>query len=230
VDFKHVSLKDVNLKACRGCGLCLEKGEEFCALKDDREHLLAMMREADGVIFATPVYSLQVTALMKNFLDRLSYIFHRPCFFHKAFIPIAVQGVYGAKGTLSYLDEVARFWGFKTCPGLGLTVPWDKPLPEEQQKIDEKLDKAAKRFYTPLNDPGDPIPGFKDVLIFRSVRTVHSQAAGFKRDHDYYKEQGWFTSDYYYPTKLGLLKKIIGAWVEKQTIKQSAKNKKERSS
>lgn len=223
VDFKTVSLKDVDLKYCRGCGVCLEKGEEYCALKDDRDPLLAMMMEADGVVFATPVYSLQVTALMKNFLDRLAFIFHRPCCFHKSFIPIAVQGVYGVKGVLRYLDEVAHFWGFKTCPGLGLTVPWEKPLAAEQQKIDVKVQKAARSFYNSLTEPGDPVPSFKDVLIFRSVRSAHSQAAGFELDHKYYKEQGWFTSDYYYQTKLGLLKQLIGAWADKQSIKQSAR-------
>lgn len=227
IDFKSVSLKDVDLQYCRGCGVCLEKGEEYCALKDDRDALLALMREADGVVFATPVYSLQVTALLKNLLDRLAYVFHRPCFFHKAFIPIAVQGVYGVKGVLSYLDEVAHFWGFKTCPGLGLTVPWDKPQPGEQQKIDEKVSKAAKSFYTLLNDPADPAPGFKDILIFRSVRSAHAQKAGFERDHDYYKEQGWLTSDYYYPAKLGLLKRLTGAWADKQAVKQSVRNKKD---
>lgn len=122
---------------------------------------------------------------------------------------------------------MARFWGFKTCPGPGLTVPWDKPLPEEQQKIAAKVSKAAKSFYTLFNDPTDPVPGFKDVLIFRSVRSAHAQKAGFERDHVYYKEQGWLTSDYYYPTKLGLLKQLIGAWADKQAVKQSARNKKE---
>lgn len=117
IDFKSVSLKDVDLKLCRGCGVCLEKGEEYCALKDDRDALLAMLREADGVIFATPVYSLQVTALMKNFLDRLAYVFHRPCFFHKAFMPIVVQGGIWCERHFKLPGRGGSLLGLQDLPG-----------------------------------------------------------------------------------------------------------------
>jgi hypothetical protein len=30
------------------------------------------------------------------------------------------------------------------------------------------------------------------------------------RDYTYYKDKGWFKSDYYYPTRLGALKKLAG--------------------
>jgi len=36
ISFEYVFLRDVDLKQCRGCGVCLERGEEFCSLKDDR--------------------------------------------------------------------------------------------------------------------------------------------------------------------------------------------------
>jgi len=228
ISFEYVFLRDVDLKQCRGCGVCLERGEEFCPLKDDRTDIFMKMMHADGVIFATPVYSLQVTALLKNLLDRLAYVFHRPCFFHKTFMPVVTQGVYGAEGVLKYLDEVAHFWGFKTCPGLGLTVAWDKPLPSEQQKNEREINEAARRFYNSLTNQADPVPSIKDVLIFRSVRAIHSLAAGLSRDHRYYKEQGWLEADYYYPTKLAWYKKIVGRWAEKQALKQALQTQKEK--
>jgi multimeric flavodoxin WrbA len=57
------------------------KGEEFCPLKDDRDVMIEKMTASDGVVFATPNYSFQVSALMKIFLDRLGFVFHRPRFF-----------------------------------------------------------------------------------------------------------------------------------------------------
>lgn len=33
VDYEIVALSDYNLKTCRGCKLCLDKGEELCPLK-----------------------------------------------------------------------------------------------------------------------------------------------------------------------------------------------------
>lgn len=225
IDFEYIFLKDVNLKECRGCGLCLEKGEEFCPIEDDRAEIFAKMIEADGVIFATPVYSLQVTAQLKKMLDRLAYVFHRPCFFHKSFMPVVTQGIYGMESVLKYLDEVGRLWGFRVCPGLGLTVLWEKPLPSDFNKINDEAEKAAKRFYDSLTAISDPVPSLKEVIMFRSVRAFHSIAAGFPRDHLYYKEQGWLESDYYYETRLGWYKKLAGRWVEKKALKQAMKDK-----
>ncbi len=81
-----------------------------------------------------------------------------------------------------------------------------------------------------LASKADPIPSLKEVIIFRSVRAIHSISAGLPRDHRYYKDQGWFDADYYYDTKLSWFKKLMGKWVEKQAIKQVDKINKEKES
>ncbi len=83
VNFETVFLNDYNLEFCRGCILCFNKGEDHCPLKDDRDALLEKLEGSDGVIFATPSYAFQVSARMKNLLDRTAFIFHRPRFFGK---------------------------------------------------------------------------------------------------------------------------------------------------
>ena len=65
------------------------------------------MHNADGVIFATPVYGLAVTGLMKTFIDRFSYIFPRPRFFDKRALLLTTTGLVGEKDVLRYLDTVA---------------------------------------------------------------------------------------------------------------------------
>ena len=94
IEYEIVSLSDYRLEVCKGCKLCFEKGEEFCPLKDDRDILFNKMNNSDGIIFASPNYSFNVSGLMKIFLDRLGFIFHRPRFFGKAFTSIVVQGFY----------------------------------------------------------------------------------------------------------------------------------------
>ena len=83
VEYEIVALTDYRVETCRGCKTCFNKGEEFCPLKDDRDVLIGKMMTSDGVVFATPNYSYQVTAIMKTFLDRLGFVFHRPQFFGK---------------------------------------------------------------------------------------------------------------------------------------------------
>ncbi len=66
VETELVRLSDYRLEPCRGCKTCFAKGEEFCPLKDDRDLLLAKMNDSDGVVFASPNYSFQVSALIRR--------------------------------------------------------------------------------------------------------------------------------------------------------------------
>jgi len=69
VDYEILHLNDLNFSLCKGCYSCVVKGEEKCPIKDERDMILEKMMEADGVIFASPVFSHMVSAMMKNFFD-----------------------------------------------------------------------------------------------------------------------------------------------------------------
>ncbi len=88
VETEIVRLSDYRFEPCRGCKVCFSRGEEFCPLKDDRDVLVDKIKVSDGVVFASPKYSFQVSAFMKLFLDRLGYAFHRPQFHGKTFTSI----------------------------------------------------------------------------------------------------------------------------------------------
>lgn len=230
IEFSYIYLKDHNIQPCRGCGICLEKGEEHCPIKDDRQLLFDKMKRADGVIFATPNFSLQVSGLMKNFLDRFCFVFHRPCFFHKSSSAIVTQGVYGGNDIVKYLNSVGEFWGFNVCPGVSLTTPWGVTKPQrdwpqnEREKIESILKKTAGRFYNSLSAKA-PEPGLKRLLLFRLVRTAHKYSTERARDYEYYKDQGWFEKPFYYETGLNLPKKILGSLMDRWQANQAVKNK-----
>jgi multimeric flavodoxin WrbA len=222
VDFDYVLLKDYRLEPCGGCGVCMTKGEQYCPKKDDVAEIFRRMTASDGVIMATPVYSLHVTSLLKNLFDRLAYVFHRPCFFHKAFMSIAAQGIYGADAVLKYIDTVARLWGFKTCRGVGVTTMSLEPGGVMPARVIDSLDEAAGRFHRLLNDPRDPVPSFKDVAMFRGVRSWKPALAElFPPDYEYFKERGWLESDYFYEVRLDPLKRAFGAFVDWQAGRMS---------
>ena len=155
VEVEIVRLSDYQLQICRGCKLCCDRGEEYCPLKDDRDLLLEKMMASDGVVFATPNYSFQVSALMKAFLDRLGFAFHRPRFFGKAFTSIVAQGIFGGNKIVSYLDFVGSGLGFNTVKGSCITTL--EPMTEKQQyKIDRTLAAQARRYYARLQKPAFP--------------------------------------------------------------------------
>jgi len=132
VEYEIVRLSDCKLGTCKGCKLCLDKGEELCPLKDDRDKLIDKMINSDGVIFASPNYSFQVSALMKIFLDRLGFLFHRPRFFGKTFTSIVAQGIYGGKDIVKYFNFIGKGLGFNVVKGCCITTL--EPMTEKGQK------------------------------------------------------------------------------------------------
>ena len=53
---------------CVHCDFCLKNKE--CAFKDDMQELYALLKDAKGIIFATPVYNGGVSAQTKAIMDR----------------------------------------------------------------------------------------------------------------------------------------------------------------
>jgi len=210
IDFEYVFLKDYRLDFCGGCKLCFDKGEEFCPIRDDRDLLMDKLNRSEGVIFATPNYSFHVSASMKNLLDRLAYIFHRPRFFGKAFTAIVTQGIFGGSTILKYLDNMGENLGFRVSKGCVLKSL--EPTPESVHKKNlHEIKKASARFYKELMRPLPPNPSYLRLMLFRMSRTsIKSMLDDKYRDYRYYKEKGWFESDYYYNVSLSLIKKLTG--------------------
>ncbi|MDD5772662.1 MAG: flavodoxin family protein [bacterium] len=210
VEYEIVRLSECNLVTCRGCKLCLDKGEEFCQFKDDRDLLLGKMMASDGVVFASPNYSFQVSAIMKKFLDRLGFVFHRPRFFGKAFTSIVVQGIYGGPKIVEYLDFVGDNLGFNVVKGSCITSL--EPIPDEvQRKNNRILEEQSIRFYDRLSQPSYPVPTLFKLMIFRMSRTAIARMLNESYcDYTYYRDKGWFESNYFYPVRLNPLKKIAG--------------------
>jgi multimeric flavodoxin WrbA len=210
VEYEIVPLSDYRIETCRGCKLCFEKGEEFCPLKDDRDVLLEKIMASDGVVFASPNYSFQVSGTMKTFLDRLGFLFHRPRFHRKTFTSIVVQGVYGGRKIVKYLGFVGRGLGFDVVKG-SCSTAFEPMTEKEQCKRDKTLARQSKRFHARLIGSRDHVPTLFELMIFRMSRqSIRLTLDDSYLDYTYYSDNGWFESDYYYPVRLGVVKRSAG--------------------
>jgi multimeric flavodoxin WrbA len=214
VECDIVTLSDYTLRGCRGCQLCFEKGEEFCPLKDDRDMLMDKIMASDGVVFASPNYCGHVSGIMKTFLDRFGFVCHRPRYFGKVCTSIVTQGIAAGDKIVKYLDVFAMTLGFNVVKGICVTAIHPR-TEKDQQKIDRALAGLARRFYPGLAKPAHPAPTWLMLMVFRMGRTsIRQMSDDGSRDYRYYAEKGWFESDYYYPTHLGVLKKVAGRLVD----------------
>ncbi len=223
-----VVLSDCDLRFCRGCKACILRGEEFCPLHDDRDALIERMTRSDGIVLASPVYSLQVSGLMKAFLDRLGFALHRPRFHGKAFTSIVVEGLFGGAAVVRYLDFVGLGLGFNVVKGTCVTcrknpsTAHEPMMEEERRRMEEALARHGRRFHAQLSAPAYPVPSLLRLWGFRMARTAIRIEQGEEyRDHRYYRDHGWFESDYYYPAKLGPLKRAAGAAFDRLAARMS---------
>jgi multimeric flavodoxin WrbA len=75
IDFEIVHIGNKTIRGCMVCGECGRRRDGTCVFEDDPvNETVAKMREADGIILASPVYYAGVAGTMKSFLDRAFYV------------------------------------------------------------------------------------------------------------------------------------------------------------
>ncbi len=141
---------------CTHCDFCLKNKE--CAFKDDMQEVYALLKDAKGIIFATPVYNGGVSAQTKTVMDRCrAAVAGDPDFFRgKIGMGIALGGD-RAGGQENALMQILTFYilnGAVPVSGgffganLGATF-WTKDT-LEGVKLDKEgfrsLRKTVKRF------------------------------------------------------------------------------------
>lgn len=70
-----VNLYSLNFKGCTSCFACKLKSRPHgsCAMKDDLSPVLERVKEADAVVFGSPIYFMNLSAGMIAFIERLFF-------------------------------------------------------------------------------------------------------------------------------------------------------------
>ena len=83
-EVEHISLKGKNLKFCIGCLAC-QKTQQ-CVLKDDAIWIADKVKNADTLVFATPIYYYEMSGQMKTLLDRMNPLYPSDYRFRKVYM------------------------------------------------------------------------------------------------------------------------------------------------
>ena len=63
-------LHAMDIQPCDACDFCQDAADTGCVIDDDMQALYPKVREADALVYASPVYWFTISAQMKLFMDR----------------------------------------------------------------------------------------------------------------------------------------------------------------
>jgi multimeric flavodoxin WrbA len=208
IEMETVFLNKIGFPDCLGCHNCILKGEGTCYQAEKVKGLVDKINNADGVIMATPVYNQHVTAIMKKFLDYLTFLWHRPAMFGKVFMGISSGGGM-FKDVFKFLKSNVESWGGVWAEEFG--VPhYDALTPKFQAKVDKDFPKKARSFMMAMNSKDLPSPSINRLMMFNIWKMNAIACKGSNpADFAYWTKNSWLEKDYYYNTKIGPIKGIF---------------------
>ena len=126
---EHISLKGKHIRFCIGCLAC--QRTQRCVQQDDAAEIAVKVKNADTLVFATPIYYYEMSGQMKTLLDRMNPLYSSDYSFRRVYL-------------LSTAAEDEATTPAKAVNGL-------------QGWVDcfEKAEMAGSLFSGGLSDPGE---------------------------------------------------------------------------
>ena len=121
---EHISLKGKEIKYCIGCLSCMKT--QRCVQKDDAAGIAEKVKQADVLVFATPIYYYEMSGQMKTLLDRMNPLYGTDYSFRRVYLLSTAadsapgtdeRAVNGLQGWIECFEK-AEFGGALFCGGL----------------------------------------------------------------------------------------------------------------
>lgn len=136
VEFYELGTKDI--RGCMACGYCYEHGH--CVFNDDAVKLNEILKDADGLLVASPVYYGSANGSLISLLDRMFYSAN----FDLRMKVGAAFAVARRAGTVATFDEINRYFTISQMP-VASGRYWNNGFgraKEEVEKDEEGLQNA----------------------------------------------------------------------------------------
>lgn len=184
--FEEIQLSDIKLPFCTGCSLCFRKGQQYCPHNHIMQEIINKIDESDGLILAVTTFNMQPTATLKNLIDHMCFMLHRPHFFRNKAIVISTVGAVGGKSAVKYVAGWLAGIGFNRCYKLLVSsYSWNNYMPNEMIKM--KCKKLAKKFHEDVSSKKMHAPSFGILIPYNLFRGM---SPNYVKGTEYETEDG----------------------------------------
>jgi len=172
-----IDLCDLRITPCTACEGCSFNG--ICVFGDDMPALVERMKEADGIVFGSPVYIDNVSGQMKVFFDRLADAIHYQLLAGKYGCSVASTHTSGGDGIVTYQNHVLNYLAVVSVGGMSVATGGDPEAvglrEAEARALGRKLADAIANGFSDKRQEAEIADNrefFKDIVMEnRDLRT-----------------------------------------------------------
>ena len=110
VEILHVG--KMKIGGCLACEYCHTKGEGKCVQKDDMEKVMPAYKDADMIVFASPIYYFDVTAQLSAAIQRV-YAIGKPVKASRAALLLSSASPSPYDGAIATYKSILAFTGIE---------------------------------------------------------------------------------------------------------------------
>ncbi|WP_405304078.1 flavodoxin family protein [Methanobrevibacter sp.] len=202
-EFEEIQLMKEKIPLCNGCTNCIMESETECPHFDIINPIVEKINDCDGLIITSPVYALNVSGLLKNFIDHTAYLYHRPRFFDKKALVLVSTAGAGEKKVANYIDETLRHWGFNKTYKIAIKCGGKDAL--ETKDINE----ISRKFNEDVKSEKMHSPKFINILYYNVWRAMASSSDPIEADKKYWETSGLINHEFSPDVKLNPVKKAF---------------------
>ena len=123
-EVEQITMKGKTVKFCLGCFACQKT--KTCVQKDDAIAIAEKMKNADALVFVTPIYYYEMCGQLKTLLDRMTPLYADDYKFRRVYLlsvaaenglTVPEKAVSGLQGWVDCFEK-AEFAGSLFCGGL----------------------------------------------------------------------------------------------------------------
>jgi multimeric flavodoxin WrbA len=185
-----IDLADLRVTPCTACEACSLNG--VCVYEDDVPVLIARMREADAIIFGSPVYIDNVSGQLKIFFDRLADAIHYQLLAGKFGCAVATTHESGGNEVVAYQNHVLNYLGMISIGGMSFATGGKAEAVDAVQQAAKDLGKklviAVKDGYS---DPVQEAMITENRRYFRAI--VEENRDLRTEEYERWVQMGWIS-------------------------------------
>lgn len=133
-------INDLNISPCQGCLYCATSENHKCKIKDGMKDIYSAYRDANLIVYATPMYWGYMTAQLKIVMDRMEALAWE--YFYDKTLVIIITYRHHFESTVGFFERIAPYFRLKLNILICCTYDEQKKKDIPISSLKEKLEEA----------------------------------------------------------------------------------------